>query len=216
MQSTLNRRDGLHITAKATLAQLALDTTLADFADGLILEALLNLEDEADLTLADALHHAGTTAIDALLTALLVLDAELTTVVDDETRIFPLPAFLSYRAQLPPEQFPPNTVRLPPLNPDGHYIFKTLGDFHHLAIRMDIHPILGVAGHVRIAKSDAPHPPHRLLAFEGRFERQVLTGTLIEAALAAGSVESSGPLTAVEQRVLGTVLKKRSPVVARL
>ncbi|MCB0181894.1 MAG: hypothetical protein KDI62_26935, partial [Anaerolineae bacterium] len=82
MSITLVRPDGLHLTTKATLAQLAQDQILQEFADGLIPKILahFDLAGETATTLAEALHRTGLPAIDALLTGLLVLDAEVNAV----------------------------------------------------------------------------------------------------------------------------------------
>jgi hypothetical protein len=190
---TLTRSDGLHILTKATLPQLTGDQALGSFAEGLLLTALGQTHlpgRDGEWTLAEALHHRGPQT-NPLLTALLVLDAEVSAVVDDERRVFPLPGFLSYRANLPPDKFPLDTMRLPPLNPDGHYRLTVADDGFCLAIRLDLHPTLKVAGHVRVAISGPTRSPTRLQAMEQRLDRQVLTAELIEAAIAGGGVSKT-------------------------
>lgn len=212
MQATLTRPNGLHILTKATLQQLIEDETLNIFAEGLLSKALaeINPADRATLTLADTLHQTDNLQINALFTALLVLDAEVNAIVDDETRIFPLPGFLSYRANLPPDKFPLNTMRLSPLNPDGHYLLAVFVEGHYLVVRLDLHPTLKVTGHVRIALSRPNLLPQRLKIAEHRLNRQELNNALISAAIAAETIEGLAPLTKVEQARLFEVLKKVS------
>jgi len=199
---TLARADGLHLLCRAALAELTADDRLRNFADGLITQAILALPARYrdPLTLAEALHHSDL-AFHPLITSLLVLDAELTAVVDDETRLLPLPGFLSYRPQLPPTRFPLNTLRLPPLNSDGHYLCRTTAD-HTAAVRLDLHPQQKVAGHVRIALGGADRLPQRLPAAEHRLNRQTLTERHIETSLAA----ANPPLTTTEQNILSEML----------
>ena len=206
VQVSLARLDGLHLQTKATLQQLADDDLVSVFGGGVITKALAQLTptDFADWTLADTLHHTGP-EVYGLITTLLILDAEVSSVIEGETRTFPLPGFLSYRPQLSPVKFPLNILRLPPLNPDGHYIY-TAQNKHHTAVRLDIHPKLNVAGHVRIAVSSATRPPQRLLAAEHRLDRQKLTELLIEAAIIAASDDLSPPLTDAEQSNLVSAL----------
>ena len=85
MQITLTRPDGLHILTRATLQRLAEDNTIRIFAEGLLLQALteLLLTDQATWSLAEALHHVDSTRINALLTVLLVLDAEVNAVLSN-------------------------------------------------------------------------------------------------------------------------------------
>lgn len=207
MSITLVRPDGLHITTKATLNQLAHDENLQIFADGLIpsLLAHFDLTGESSLTLADALHRTGSPAIDALLTGLLVLDAEINAVIDDETRVFPLPGFLTYRTRLPLDQFPLNLMRLPPLNAGGRYRFTAVEPYC-CTVRLDLHPELMVTGHVRLAAAGPNHPPHRLSLVEARLDRKLLTPDLIEAALALGRGPKQ-PLPAVEAEALRQILR---------
>lgn len=211
MQIALSRADGLHILAEATLQQLIEDESLYLFADGLISRvfAEIDITTVATWTLSDALHHDGLPQINALLTVLLVLDAEVNSVVDDENRVWPLPGYLSYRSHLPIDKYPLNTLRLPPLNPDGHYIFAVVDEGHYLAVRMDIHPKLNVTGHVRIAISDPERPPERILAAEHRLDRQELTEEIIESAVTDGSRALSAPLTQRERAILVEVLKAK-------
>ena len=89
------------------------------------------------LALAEALHHPDSISARALITALLALDAEIKLTVDDKARILPLSGFLSYRSRLPMATFPLDTVRLPQLNPGGHYFFTQIGGDRFLAIRLD-------------------------------------------------------------------------------
>ncbi|MCB9109342.1 MAG: hypothetical protein H6633_34660 [Anaerolineales bacterium] len=207
MSITLVRPDGLHLTTKATLAQLAQDQILQEFADGLIPKILahFDLAGETATTLAEALHRTGLPAIDALLTGLLVLDAEVNAVIDDETRVFPLPGFLTYRARLPLDQFPLNLMRLPPLNAGGYYRF-TVTEPYCCTVRLDLHPELMVTGHVRLAAAGPNLPPHRLTLIEARLDRKLLTPELIEAALALGR-GTEQPLHAIEAEALRQMLR---------
>ncbi len=200
---TLLRSDGLHILTNASLFQLSNDETLQGFADGLAIKALSLIPqlDTAAPTLAESLHHPGP-QFRPLLTALLVLDAEVSAVIDDEPRVFPLPGFLSYRARLPLDKFPLNTMRLPPLNPDGHYWLKTGLNGFCCAVRLDLHPRQKVAGHVRLAVSSSSRQPVRLPATEHRLDRQILEADLIEEAILAGSRELAEPLTDSERVTL--------------
>lgn len=211
---TLQQPDGLHLVTQATLAQLAEDEALRAFADGLLQTALAHTihfelaapSRNTSLTLAEALHHPGPQSY-PLLTALLVLDAELHALLDEERRVLPLPGFLSYRANLPPDKVPLETLRLPPLNPGGRYRFAVSDDGAFLAARLDLHPALNVVGHVRIAASRISRPPVRLVAAEQRLERQVIDALLIEAALAAAGANVPDPLTQIEQAELVEILK---------
>ncbi len=210
MQIALTRPDGLHILTNATLQQMAKDDTLLAFADGLLFQALnaITLSGKVPQTLAEALHQPDSSQIAALLTALLALDAEVNTVVDDKTRVVPLAGFLSYRSHLSPDKYPLNTLRLPPLNPDGHYIFTSVAEGRYLAVRMDIHPKLQVTGHVRIALGGTTYPPQRMSGIEHRLDRQKLTEDLIEAAITATGQDNSLPLlTEIEKAKLIGVLK---------
>ncbi|MCB0163301.1 MAG: hypothetical protein KDI79_03675 [Anaerolineae bacterium] len=206
MSITLVRPDGLYLTTKATLGQLAQDQMLQDFADGLLptILAHFDLTDETSLTLAEALHRTDSLVADALLTGLLVLDADVNAVIEDETRVFPLPGFLTYRSRLPLEQFPLNLMRLPPLNPGGHYRFAA-SEPYYMTVRLDLHPELMVTGHVRLAAAGPNQPPQRLSLIEARLDRQELDIPLIEAALALGRGPEQ-PLHAVEAQVLRQIL----------
>ncbi|MFN8454900.1 MAG: hypothetical protein U0401_09580 [Anaerolineae bacterium] len=200
---TVSQPDGLYIPTSATLAQLYEDEPLRDFAAGLLHTAVLqtcNLQPATcNLLLAQALHHPGPEFY-PLLTALLALDAEVRATVGNETRVLPLPGFLSYRASLPPDKAPLQAVRLPPLNLGGHYRFFGifLGD-EHGAVRFDLHPALRVAGHMRLALSGPTRFPMRLIPIEERLDRQALTEALIEAAVAVGGEEVSPPPASLEQ-----------------
>jgi CO/xanthine dehydrogenase FAD-binding subunit len=122
----------------------------------------------------------------------------------------PLPGFLGYRASLPPERAPLETLRLPPLNPGGRYAFVASDNETFLAVRLDLNPALNVAGHVRIAASSVTRSPVRLVATEQRLERQVIDEGLIKTAIAAGSADLPTPLTQIEQPKLAEVLKRLS------
>lgn len=208
MQITLNRANGLHILTKATLQQLLDDEALHLFADGLIPQALaeMDISTIGQWTVAEALHHDGLPQINAFVTVLLVLDAEVNTVVNDENRVWPLPGYLSYRSRLSLDKYPLNTLRLPPLNTDGHYRFAVVDEGHYLAVRMDIHPKLKVVGHIRIAISGPTRSPERILAVEHRLDRQELAEEVIKATIIAGSGALSIPLTEKEQAKLLEVL----------
>lgn len=205
---TLVRSDGLHILSKATLAQLADDKTLRDFAAGLVPQALrqAGLFNDASRSLAGALYDTGLQTR-PLFVALLALDAEVRAVVDDTRRALPLPGFLTYRPRLSPDKFPLDTVRLPPLNPDGHYILAATGDGFCFAIRLDLHPRLKVAGHVRMAVSSPNHAPFRLQTMEHRLERQVLSRELIELTVLNPAEELTPPLSAAGKDRLIEVLR---------
>lgn len=207
MSITLTRPDGLHITTKATLAQLAQEKKLLDFANGLLPNILshFDLTTEGELTLAEALHQTGSPTVDALLTGLLALDAEVSAVIDDETRVFPLPGFVTYRTRLPLDRCPLNLLRLPHLNQGGHYRFA-LVEQHCFTIRLDLHPELKVTGHVRLATAGPNHPPHRLSIIEARLDRKVLDAELIEEALSLGRGVGQ-PLQGVEVAALRHILQ---------
>ena len=197
--------DGLHLLAEATLSQLAADETLANFADGLIPKAL----SEADsaqlpaLSLAEALHFLEPAPIRGLLTALLALDAEVRLMVEAKSRILPLSGFLSYRERLPLTDFPLDTVRLPPLNPGGNYFFSKIEPDRFMVLRLDLHPVERLAGHVRVAASHPGQLPQRLTSIEQRLERQVLDEALLEEAMRAGEQA----LTVEERTELTRALK---------
>lgn len=207
MQITLNRPDGLHILARATVSQLTQAQALLMFANGLIATALKECNLNAGWTLAGALHHVGTPAAHPLLTALLALDAEVSAVIEDATRVWPLPGFLSYRSRLPLDKYPLSTLRLPPLNAGGHYLLDSAAAGQYLAARIDLHPRLKVAGHVRLAAGGSTRIPQRLIAAEHRLDRQMLDEALIEAAVAAGSGALAPPLSDAEQSKLIEMLQ---------
>lgn len=202
MTIALTRPDGVHILTGATLLQLADDEVLRVFAAGLIPNALARIEapDRAAWTLAHTLHHVEPQTVPLFL-ALLVLDAEVSGVINETRRVLPLPGFLTYRAGLSPDKFTFDMVRLPPLNPDGHYLLNGAADFS-CAVRLDLHPRLKVAGHVRVAISSSRHSPQRLQDTEHRLDRQVPAAELIAAAVATASRELSTPLTETQQRTL--------------
>jgi len=197
--------DGIHIDAGASLAQLAVDDTLRTFAGGLLAAALPTATVNPEESLAGALHRADA-AFDGPLTALLALDAEVQAVVNGDVRVFPLPGFLSYRAQLPPARFPLSAVRLPPLNPDGHYFFSHPAPGQFVALRLDIHPTLRVTGHVRVAVSGPERSPVRLQAVEHRLERHTLDTALVESALALVALPETSRRALAE--ILRTLLVK--------
>jgi len=186
---------------KAKLKQLADDKTLTVFADGLLAKALKFVEPstQINLTLAEALHQTELPQIKALHCALLALDAEVNAVLEDETLVWPLPAFLSYRTNLPLYKYPLNLLRLPPLNSGGHYQLRSPGKDHYVVVRMDLHPQLKVMGHIRIATASPTQSPHRLLVMEHRLDRQELDGEIIRAAVMAQEAEASVAITEVER-----------------
>ncbi len=222
MQITSSQPDGLYIPTSATLAQLLEDEPVHDFADRLLHAALFqtynllqtgrmqstkgiqsaisNLQSPISnaITLAQALHYPGPEMY-PLLTALLALDAEVRAAQGDETRVIPLPGFLSYRASLPPDKAPLQALRLPPLNQGGHYHLAVFDNGEYGAVRFDLHPELHLAGHVRLALSSLTRFPMRLLPIEEHLNRQVLTEALIEEVIAVGGEEISPPLVAVEK-----------------
>ncbi len=136
--------------------------------------------------MAEALHLLEPAPVRSLLTALLALDAEVRLEVDDHNRVLPLPGFLSYRSSLPLASFPLSAVRLPPLNPGGHYFFSKFKPDRFIVLRLDLHPVERLAGHVRVALSRPGQLPQRLTSIEERLERQVLSEALMEAAVRAG------------------------------
>lgn len=208
VQITLNRADGLHILTKATLQQLLDDEALRLFADGLIPQAFVetDISTIAQWTVAEALYHDGLPQINALVTILLALDTEVNAVVNDENRVWPLPGYLSYRSHLPLDKYPLNSLRLPPLNADGHYRFAVIDESHYLAVRLDIHPKLKVVGHIRIAISGPTRSPERITGAEHRLDRQELTEEVIKAAIIAGSEALTTALTQRERVALIEVL----------
>jgi CO/xanthine dehydrogenase FAD-binding subunit len=161
----------------------------------------------SEWTLAQTLHDTGTQGY-PLLVALLVLDAEVSTLVDDQQPVFPLPGFLSYRHSLPLDRFPVDAVRLPPVNPDTYCRLDCADDGLCCAIRLELHPRLKIAGHVRIALGSLTRVPVRLNAAEHRLERKALKAGLIDGAVAAAGEGLAVPLTNVEQaQVRATLLK---------
>ncbi len=206
---SLLRNDGLYLRVQATLQQLAGDTAVAEFANGLLAAALEALPSDLRrrFTLVDALVQANR-AVYPLLTALLVLDAAVDTVVDDERRVFPLPGYLSYRHRLPVDRYPLNTMRLPPLNPGGHYHLQAGPAGEWAAVRLDLHPRLKVTGHVRMAVGSADRLPVRLLAAEHRLDRQVLDEAMITHSLNAAATATTPPLTAGEYNLLRDILQR--------
>ena len=197
--------DGLHLLAGATLPQLAAAETLADFADGLLPKALSEAGSGQLLafSLAEALHLIEPALIRGLLTALLALDAEVRLTVEEKVRILPLPGFLSYRVRLPLADFPLDAVRMPPLNVGGYYFFSKIEPDRFIVLRLDLHPIKRLAGHVRAAISRPGQLPQRLTSIEDYLERQVLSEALIHTALRAGDQA----LTGEEQAELIRILK---------
>jgi hypothetical protein len=200
------RPDGLHLYTASPLAQLAGDETLAVFADGLLPAAIARLAPlPLAYTLGQALQQAEPAA-GPLLAALLALDAAVITVLHDKPHIFPLPGFLAYRRRLPPLSGPGATLRLPPLNPNGHYRLIAVDNFF-AAIRLDLHPRQKIAGHVRLAVAGPTRPAVRLVAAEHRLDRQILTPALVRVALAASQPDLNQPLTPAEQAHLAGALQ---------
>lgn len=211
MTVTLSQPDGLYIPTTATLAQLLEDEPLHDFAAGLLHTAALqtcNLQPApCNLLLVQALHHHGPETY-PLLTALLALDAEVRATQGDETRVMPLPGFLSYRASLPPNKVPLQAVRLPPLNQGGNYAFIELTEGGFAAVRFDLHPTLHIAGHVRLTLSGPTRFPMRLIPIEERLDRQVLTEALIEEIITTSDRNLPDPPTATEKSAILRTLKE--------
>ena len=204
MTTTTTRMDGLYISTQTPWPQLAADETLCSFANGLIPMAL-HYED-ASWTLAELLHHTGPQTY-PLLTALLILDAEVNAVVEDKQPVFPLPGFLTYRSKLSPEKFPLHTIRLPSLNSDGHYYLSIASDGFCAAIRLDLHPKLNLAGRVRIAISSPTRTPIRLRELEQRLEKQIVSKELIQTAILAINQNLPKPLSKDEQIHLNRILQ---------
>lgn len=202
------KNDGLHLAPQATWQQLAHETALQKFANGLLVEAIPNTQaDNGAVLLADALKLAQP-AYQAFLTALLVFEAEIQTTFDKEIRSLPLATFLAYRQKLASNNLPVNTVRLPPLNLDGHYLLDSTTE-RTVVVRLDIHPELGVAGHVRIAVSGPHRPPMRLIETEKRLTWQALTFELIDEAIQRGDAALENPLTDYERATLAALLRSR-------
>ena len=196
--------DGLRLPIQAKLADLAVDEILQTFAAGLIPKALSYTP--LTLTLNEALFQT-VPAANPLLTALLALDADVEGRVAQKRRITPLPGFLSYRTSLSPDKFPLTTLRLPPLNPDGHFFFTPTDEAAYAAVRLDLHPTLQVLGHVRLALSRQAQPPIRLQAVEHRLDRQILTEAILTEALALSAEDLTSPLTEKEQTSFIKILR---------
>ena len=206
MQPVSVQPDGLYLAVESTPAQLAADPTLREFAAGLLVTALASLPKACDtLTLADLVRYPGPEA-NGLLAALLALDSELIAGAGRDRRAVPLPGFLSYRHRLVPDNFSPHTLRLPPLNQDGHYMFNEIEDKDFLAVRYDCHPRLRVAGHIRIVIGGQSHTPQRLTAIEQRLDHQTLNEATINAALSAGNAGEAAPLAAAQLTRLAQML----------
>jgi hypothetical protein len=209
MEAAVSRPDGLYLAGQAKLDELVGDRLVEQFADGLVSRALESLKLDEQIrqwTLAEIVQSLDFAKLNPLLTVLLVLDAEINAVVEENQRVFPLAGFVSYRPHLPLTKTAVASVRLPPLNPDGHYHFKLFQPDHYLAVRLDIHPRLRVAGHIRIAIGTPTRLAQRVRATEDWLDRQVLTETLIEAALNDGDKELATPLSEVERATLSQVL----------
>ena len=204
MTNTLTCADGLYISTQATWLQLATDKTLGQFANGLISMTLNG--HHAPQTLAEVLYDSDPLT-HPLLTALLVLDAEVNAVVGNKQPVFPLPGFLTYRSKLPPDKFPLNAIRLPLAHPNAHYVLGFSGGGFCSAIRLNLHPTLNTAGNVRIAISSPIRSPVRLTGIEYCLERQVLTEELIQAAVAEANEDLLKPLAPIEQIHLSDVLQ---------
>lgn len=206
MQPVLVQPDGLHLTAAFTPARLAAESALQDFADGMLPAALQSLpEPWRGVTLAQLTYHPGSEA-NGLLAALLALDAEIIAGVGKERRQVPLAGFLGYRRRLSSAKFSPHTLRLPPLNPDGHYMFTEINDDDFLAVRFDRHPRLRIAGHIRIATGGVSAPPQRLTPIEHRLDHRPLDAAVIDTALTAGNAELPVPLPAAALARLAELL----------
>ena len=203
MTTTLTRTDGLYVSTHTPWPQLVTDETLCEFANGLIPKTLQY--EDTSWTLSELLHHTGYQTY-PLLTALLILDAEVNAVVEDKQPVFPLPGFLTYRSKLSPEKFPLDAVRLPHLNSDGHYFLTIADDGFCAAIRLDLNPKLNLAGHVRIAISSPTRTPLRLRSLEHRLERQILNKELIQTAIIATNQNLPKPLSKDEQIHLNKIL----------
>lgn len=202
MTTTMARTDGVYISTHTPWPQLVTDEILCEFANGLI-PMTLQYEDTS-WTLSELLHHTGSQTY-PLLTALLILDAEVNAFVEDKQPVFSLPGFLTYRSKLSPEKFPLDAIRLPPLNAGGHYFLTIADDGFCVAIRLDLNPQLNLAGHVRIAISSPTRAPIRLHALEHRLERQILSKEIIQTAILATNQNLSKPLSKDEQIHLNKV-----------
>lgn len=199
MSVTIIRPDGLQIGTSATLNELIANQELQQFADGVVVNAITEgVAANYHVQTMGELLHRQSPAGHGLLTALLILDAEINAVVNDETRVFPLAAFLNYRTRL--REVPIATIRCPPLNKGGHYFFSVIEENNYLAIRLDIHPTLRVAGHVRIATGGNHRLPQRLRQVEHRLDRQVLRHAQLEAALASKNLQQVIPPLSTTER----------------
>jgi hypothetical protein len=206
MQVILDRPDGLHILTSATLQQLVNSETLLKFAGGFVPLALSYIVDagiDPAWTLVETLQYPGPETY-PLLTALLALDAELNTISDNHVRSFSISTFLAYRSRL--SQVTLDTLRLPPLNAGGRYTLGLTSNSFCWAVRLDLHPRLLVAGHVRIAISSPARLSLRLRAAEERLERQVVEEERLQIAVTVGSAELPVPLTGPEKaRLIETI-----------
>ena len=208
MPPAIIRPDGLHIDVEATLQQLIADKELQLFADGMVVNAITEGVSVSyhTLTVAELLHIPSPVG-HGFLTVLLALDAELNSVVDGETRVFPLTTFLNYRTRL--RNVSIVTIRCLPLNKGGHYFFSVNEARNYLAIRVDIHPTMRVAGHVRIAIASDWRYPQRLRRVEDRLDRQVLSPSQIKTALTTDNLaQVVPPVTCEEQERLAALLSQ--------
>lgn len=203
MEISIMQADGLHLNAQATWLNLMDDEPLAAFADGLLKAGLAPLQSlGASVSLGEMLHHIEAET-NPLWVVLLALDAEITAIVQTKRRAMPVPAFVSYRARMPLDTHPLSTVRLPPLNPDGHYHLRSDTDVW-VALRYDQHPQKRVLGHVRVALSAESRAPLRLHATEDHLERKTPTPARLREAVQMGGQEAS--LSADEAAAVESVL----------
>lgn len=201
MMTVKTNPDGLHLPANAPLQQLMADDSLRGFADGLLPRVVAaTLPAGEHVCPFTELLHSQSPAFGGVLAALLALDAEVIATVDGDRRVWPLSGFLSYRSRL--AIYPPEIVRLPPLNPDSHYLLTGEPD-RVLVLRFDLHPQLRVLGHVRLAVAGKKLPPQRLMAIEHRLERRTLTHQLLGEIKIAGN--STGDL-AIDPNILKQLL----------
>ncbi|MEM7346267.1 MAG: hypothetical protein AAF485_18660 [Chloroflexota bacterium] len=201
--------DGLRLLATATISQLMEDDLLEQFAEGIVQTAFdyITIDEVAAIKLNQLLFQ-DIQAIRAFLAVLSVLDAEIEGTVSEKQRRLPLAGFLTYRDRLKEDTLSLNTVRLPPLNPDGHYLFVTLKNEIYLVVRLDLNPASNVAGHIRIAFSSPTHPTIRLNVTEERLDRKALTPELIDTAVTLGNEALDAPLTEGEQQTLVDTLNQ--------